>query len=286
MQTGDRVAIGIDNLVNNILEITARTHNLHCLVASSTPTKRKTLPLLSDLVYLFQDTVSMYAIVARELTYIVRADIQYPNGARCSRLASSLQMFRDKIMVNIRYLLDTAEAELLLGSKTREFDFVEAIGPEFLVAALSINLQNRPIDEDSPETSELYRQRLWHLRYQGTRRPDRRLHLNLNKFGDEIDALSALTKNQTRCLKDYLQLISPASSPVTAQDREINYRFEKLLINRQVRHLEDRDDRLSKLSREARRLKDEVRANIDILEEGHGKAIRVFTLVTLFFLPL
>lgn len=286
VHAGDRVAIGIDNLINNVLEITARTHGLHCLVVPSTPTKRKALPLLADLVYLFQDTLSMYAIVARELTYIVRADIQYPNGGRCSQVASNLQRYRDKIMDNIRRLLVTAEAEILLGSKTRQFDFVEAISSEFLVAALGIHLQNKPVDQDSPETSELYRQRLWQLRYQGARRPDRRLHFNLNKFVNEVSALRALGRAQARALTQYRQFISPRSRPITVQNRKVNYRFEKLLINRQLRQLEDRAEDLDNLSREARRLKDEVRANIEILEEGHGKAIRVFTLVTLFFLPL
>ncbi|KAK8150289.1 hypothetical protein G3M48_003101 [Beauveria asiatica] len=35
-----------------------------------------------------------------------------------------------------------------------------------------------------------------------------------------------------------------------------------------------------------RRLREQVKQSIEILEEGHGKAIRVFTIVTLFFLPL
>ncbi|KAM3552768.1 hypothetical protein MY1884_007032 [Beauveria asiatica] len=50
--------------------------------------------------------------------------------------------------------------------------------------------------------------------------------------------------------------------------------------------LSQRDFEVRTLLGRSQRLREQVKQSIEILEEGHGKAIRVFTIVTLFFLPL
>ena len=45
-------------------------------------------------------------------------------------------------------------------------------------------------------------------------------------------------------------------------------------------------EELDKLKRSAEELQDRVKQMIEITDEDHGKAIRVFTIVTLVFLPM
>ncbi|KAJ4213230.1 hypothetical protein NW759_011073 [Fusarium solani] len=46
------------------------------------------------------------------------------------------------------------------------------------------------------------------------------------------------------------------------------------------------DSDLLTLREKSTALKENVKQTVEVLEENHGKAIRAFTIVTLFFLPL
>jgi hypothetical protein len=64
------------------------------------------------------------------------------------------------------------------------------------------------------------------------------------------------------------------------------YRTESSNGNFQLSMLTRREVDIDILKVKAKSLKGQVKQTIEILEEDHGKAIRVFTIVTLFFLPL
>ena len=53
-----------------------------------------------------------------------------------------------------------------------------------------------------------------------------------------------------------------------------------------MERLRRREAALDTLGQHAQRLKGDVKQTVEIIDEGHGRAIRVFTIVTLFFLPM
>lgn len=70
------------------------------------------------------------------------------------------------------------------------------------------------------------------------------------------------------------------------KDRQAMFPLEDKLIASQSEKLVEDDEALALLQNVAKALRSDLKQSIEILEEGHGKAIRVFTIVTLFFLPL
>lgn len=87
-------------------------------------------------------------------------------------------------------------------------------------------------------------------------------------------------------MEKVLKITSPESFRITNTTRIGQYRTEKTNGEFQLSTLTGREDDVDILKIKAKSLKEQVKQTIEILEEDHGKAIRVFTIVTLFFLPL
>lgn len=64
------------------------------------------------------------------------------------------------------------------------------------------------------------------------------------------------------------------------------YPLEKKRLDLQDQKLADDSEALAMLERISQVTRHDMKQSIEVPEEGHGKAIRVFTFVTLFFLPL
>ncbi|KAM0415767.1 hypothetical protein ACHAPT_013272 [Fusarium lateritium] len=178
---------------------------------------------------------------------------------------------------------------MVLGTRRRIFDVLdlEANGPEFFIAALAISLQNRPIlPYISTGAVEVYQKDMSRLRYQANRRPQRHIFLDIHSLQDELKALVKVVSSQETTLRNYRDLLSPNSYRITNSTRQGLFDVEARYIDAQMIRLAARRQEIVVLQEKAAIVKEQVRQTIEILEEGHGKAIRVFTIVTLFFLPL
>ncbi|KAM3539329.1 hypothetical protein ARSEF1564_007749 [Beauveria bassiana] len=118
------------------------------------------------------------------------------------------------------------------------------------------------------------------------RKPRRRVFLDIQTLQEELDALRNVIDSQQKLLGNYRDLTAPRLSETMNSARENLYPLESQHIEKLMAGLSQRDFEVRALLGRSQRLREQVKQSIEILEEGHGKAIRVFTIVTLFFLPL
>ncbi|KAJ5453203.1 Mg2+ transporter protein CorA-like/Zinc transport protein ZntB [Penicillium cf. griseofulvum] len=133
-----------------------------------------------------------------------------------------------------------------------------SISSEFLLAVMLANL-NSHVSGKKTDLIQMYSRRMMRIANQTTQNPQRRLFLELYGLEDDM---------------------------VTTKARRTLYEVERDFIQKEQIRLEDRTLDVNGFLNGAAYYRNRIRQHIEILEEGHGKAIRVFTFVTVFFLPL
>ncbi|KAI0138077.1 hypothetical protein F4776DRAFT_654461 [Hypoxylon sp. NC0597] len=288
--------------VNQFLDTLANVKDLamelHYLVATTSHqgSESESRPFLPERVfYSFQEILSMYIFTSRQLSYINRLGApQLDNEKRQVgsywRRIRSFESDAQAAFARACELLENSKADIILsGITTRSPDTlgIESVGPHFLAVALAANLQNRPLLPDTDtDAVQVYQEYTSKLRYQAYRRPRRRVFLEIHRLQEDLEALQNVILSQLQVLENYKRLLSPGSYRVTDSSRKGLFRIESRYIDSQMRKLLDRSDELRVQLERTNYLKEQVKQAIEILEENHGKAIRVFTIVTVFFLPL
>ena len=81
-------------------------------------------------------------------------------------------------------------------------------------------------------------------------------------------------------------LLDPRYFPRPAKERDLMYPAEHAALQRTLENLDVEEGELEALNHRVLDLRNKLRQSVEILEEDHGKAIFVFTMVTTIFLPL
>ena len=130
------------------------------------------------------------------------------------------------------------------------------------------------------------------LRSAAIRNPARKRFLEISRLEEELEALQAVLQVQECTLERFKVAINPVgfksdtTSLACLQDRKDMYYFQERYLNSQIKRLAEDRETLEMLRNVANKARKDMRQVLEVLDEGHGKAIRVFTFVTLFFLPL
>ncbi|KAI1206728.1 uncharacterized protein F4807DRAFT_438038 [Annulohypoxylon truncatum] len=288
--------------VNQFIELLANVKDLamelHYLVATTShqsgePEFRPYLP--TNVFYAFQEILSMYLLTSRQLSYINGLDLLQSSFEKRQagpywRKIRSLESDAQASFIKACELLENSKEDILLSGTAQQSPDtlgIESVGPHFLAAALAINLQNRPLLPDTgTEVLQVYHEYTAKLRYQTYRRPRRRVFLEIHRLQEDLEALHNVVLSQIQVLDNYKRLLSPTSFRVTDTSREGLFRIESRYIDSQIDKLQDQSMEIRVQRERMGFLKEQVKQTIEILEENHGKAIRVFTIVTVFFLPL
>lgn len=263
-------------------------------------------PIFESLVRVFEHIV---VILVFSCDFMVKAEKvmrnnpgKLLNGKRSKiRLRASLS----RIVSRAHRDLEQARVDIILASKTnnRPGDVALAsIGPEFVIAMISSRLSLRqlpnnstPIDRatggDNTETrsvdvGEVYKTCADQLQLQVNQKPKKLLLPDIYALEEELDILLRLNAWQRKFCHDLFSVLDPSSYRITTKARISYFRIEGYHLSKTIRRLEARRNELCGLQRRAEKLRDQLQQSIEIEEESHGKAIRVFTFVTLFFLPL
>ena len=271
-----------------------------CSEAGKAAVKGAAPPLPSSLVHAFEDIVMFHIITAKRLSlanqWMVDDDRvagrrkRGPSGDFLDKVSDLLGR-GDQCLEKAAQSLERAWTDIMLHGTTNSSGAsisLDSIGVEFLVAVLIGNLQNEGVDADSRPNGllELYQKYTARLQFEANRKPERKVFLDIQALQEELGALQCVVDSQKRLLASYLKYTSPNASRTTTPARRSLYPLENRYINRLQHGLIQRETKLVALQTRSRGLREQVRQSIDILEEGHGKAIRVFTIVTLFFLPM
>lgn len=248
--------------------------------------------LPTALISAFCGILASYLYLAKKLSLINRPAYKEDSDVGYD-LRDSVQTINRHITNAFRRASNDLEKArldiIMLCSTHREADClrIQSVDIHLLSIAFVQNIQNFSLPGDKcQDFLQAYRRYLPVLRGRAIHRPQRRVFLDIQNFQEELDALRAVTDTQIDVAKKLLSLLYPGSFRVTNKTRLERYGAEYEFWKKVDKRLKDRLAELDMLTEQSRRLKDDVKQAIEILEEDHGKAIRVFTVVTLLFLPL
>jgi hypothetical protein len=91
---------------------------------------------------------------------------------------------------------------------------------------------------------------------------------------------------QTNLIQGYLRVLDDSTYEKDIPFRRSMFPFERTLLNTCLDNLDLAQEEYTELSRRCGPLSDRTKQSLEINEEDHGKAIMIFTIVTVIFLPL
>ncbi|KAF5612456.1 mg2+ transporter [Fusarium subglutinans] len=203
-----------------------------------------------------------------------------------------------EINQKIHEQLDLATRDIMVSGTSRGDNdqlIVSDIGPEFLLANLISNLQNHTAMDQTGQSLDIiqhYRRVSSGLQYIAVRDPRRRRFLEISALEEETDALRAVIEIQRRMAKTLKRILSPdffrngTTDDEYLENRRKRHLLESEHLGRQTQKLSENIRTLETLLGIAQVTKYKMKQVLEVLDEGHGKAIRVFTFATLFFLPM
>lgn len=307
-----KVILKTQDVIDFLSKVSGLLNEIQWLVASTArgvrhQTSRPQLP--SSLVHAFDALLSYYIFTARHLSLMNRSHGQGPTKKSRGKGDSHRVQLRlanrrcRKVSLNIVELLAKAKKSILLrGTKDQDNDSLglHVVGIHFLMEAIFTVVQNRGLNlpeqggvqttsRRSTNAIDMYKKYSSQLRLEANRRPQKRVVVAIHELEEELRALSEVVNSQESMLAWYMDHIGRregVSRDPWDERIRVSYSFEKDYIEKQCERLRRRQREIGRLQDNAAALKVQVGWMIDILEEDHGKAIRVFTVVTLFFLPL
>jgi hypothetical protein len=109
---------------------------------------------------------------------------------------------------------------------------------------------------------------------------------SINLLKEELRILSEVNDWQVRLVKNYLNVLNDATYPADIPSRRALFPYERLVLNSCLEFLASlQEDYVEQIER-CGPLTESTKQSAEINEEDHGKAILVFTVVTIIFLPL
>ncbi|RFU74984.1 mg2+ transporter [Trichoderma arundinaceum] len=285
-KSGDGFLANMEDFIGELHRINKLIKELHIMVADSAVGPESTRPPLpGTVVYVFRQIIKIFVLHSKILSLMNR---RRGSGALPQHMQSSQLLGRIDAKIKELSILENTELErtigllrsakrdiFLSGNTSRDIERLQpqTVGAEFLALAIICAGQNMPLRSIQPTWryqhdifTKLYKDYTSRLHYQANRRPQKRVFSDIHDLEEELDALETL--------------------PLYTSTRKHQYQTESAYRDDQLQQLETRGRDIDNMKTRSRFLKEQVKQTIEIMEEDHGKAIRVFTFVTLFFLPL
>ncbi|RSL99797.1 hypothetical protein CDV31_012048 [Fusarium ambrosium] len=306
----ERVEDAVNKFIHDLLELHSTVEELHLLAARAFKTDKmeKTPPHSQKLRALFGELASFYILKGSHLSLLNRLSLPTTGKdasgelERISRQTTEIELEESRRLDLAKNLSEGTKSDIIVLTNTTATAGglgAEAVGAEFLVLALMLNLQSRPLkipkkvkdgkanrSDGEMEVVETYQNYVAKLHIQANRRPQKRLFLDINAVQEEIDALLVMGNCQWVVVNNFMRLIWPWSFHVPEPTRMDLHLIEDRYARSHMNKRASVDSDLLTLREKTTALKENVKQIVEVLEENHGKAIRVFTIVTLFFLPL
>ena len=118
------------------------------------------------------------------------------------------------------------------------------------------------------------------------KRPSRRLLKRINAFQEEVDIVDSVLRQQLKVLTDFRTCLNPEEFKRPTTVRNMRFKFEERGIERILTHIKEQCRYCSELSNRAKVLENQNVRLVETLADDNNRAILVFTLVTIFFLPI
>jgi Mg2+ and Co2+ transporter CorA len=122
--------------------------------------------------------------------------------------------------------------------------------------------------------------------YQINQFPRKRLLRTIQKLQEELTVVQLVNSWQRKTFTSLLQVLDPQTFEDPIPDRINMYPSESECISDSLKSLQTKAVELEALEHRTQYLREQLKQSVEILEEDHGKAILVFTMITTIFLPL
>ncbi|KAF2839532.1 hypothetical protein M501DRAFT_1056889 [Patellaria atrata CBS 101060] len=207
----------------------------------------------------------------------------------CSQYTDKKTAHLVKLAEYILLFLDSTESNFVLLNRTivKSPPRRTLVSPELLLGKILTNLQSSVMRQgERIDFLSKYGKFSMRLRYQITHSPRRRLLRDVIYLQEEIEAIRKVNDWQRTLFESICKVLQPRSLNYWTQIEAPAVSIESNLLLSASARLASKDRKFLALCKRLQSMKDAVRQNIEILEEDHGKAILVFTMVTIVFLPL
>ncbi|KAI5375050.1 hypothetical protein J4E82_006129 [Alternaria postmessia] len=132
----------------------------------------------------------------------------------------------------------------------------------------------------------MYRNYVSKVQFEVNHRPSKRLVRSINLIQEELQILISVNRWQSTVIQNYLSVLDDSMYETAIPARRGMFPYERILVQNCLDQLSlAREDYIDLISR-CTPLSDRTKQMLEINEEDHGKAIMVFTVVTVIFLPL
>ncbi|KAL4934217.1 uncharacterized protein BDV17DRAFT_3103 [Aspergillus undulatus] len=131
----------------------------------------------------------------------------------------------------------------------------------------------------------MYRSYIAQLEFRARRNPSSDLFDEIQQLMEEIQILNLVLDQQLNVLESTLEVVSstPCSNDLPGNSSS---KISSTCIVQTQQHLNQTRHDLSQLEKVAKRAADQLRYILEVRKESHSKAITIFTIVTVIFLPL
>ncbi|KAJ5202282.1 hypothetical protein N7449_004361 [Penicillium cf. viridicatum] len=185
--------------------------------------------------------------------------------------------------------MESAMRDIVLMTHTDEISDVvtyEAVGPALLLALIMGDIRCRDSQSNPVNLVEIYREYIRNLQFKASQNPQRRLLQEIYLVREELEIIQKASERQHFVLVDYLSVINPHSFPITTKSRVSSFEFEKARLQKLIHELNAELRTISLLNAKLDSLANQTRNGVDVRQEDQGKAVLVFTIVTVVFMPL
>jgi hypothetical protein len=134
--------------------------------------------------------------------------------------------------------------------------------------------------------ADVYREYLSTLQFQVNHHPGKRLLRSINLLQEELAALEQVNSWQANFIQNYLTVLDDSTYQVDKVYRRALFPYERVLLSSCLDTLNDAREDFGEMITRCGPLSESTKQSAEINEEDHGKAILVFTVVTIIFLPL
>ncbi|KAH8725894.1 hypothetical protein GQ44DRAFT_652078 [Phaeosphaeriaceae sp. PMI808] len=160
-----------------------------------------------------------------------------------------------------------------------------SLGPEYICSWLMRRLLVKPLEKQST-VGDMYREYLSTVQFQVNHRPGKRLIRSINLLQEELHILTEVNTWQMKLVQNYMRVLDDSTYAKKIPSRSAMFPYERMLLHSCLDSLTLASEEYNELIRRCGPLSDRTKQSLEINEEDHGKAIMVFTIVTIIFLPL
>ncbi|KAJ5777604.1 hypothetical protein N7520_000850 [Penicillium odoratum] len=132
----------------------------------------------------------------------------------------------------------------------------------------------------------IYEKYIQFLQFKAGDYPSRRLMQEIYTFREELLMVEKVAEEQRQILNDYRSVLRPSTFRITTESRISSFELENRRLSKLLDRIDEDCELIQTLLNRLESIATQTRNGVEVRQEDQGKAILVFTIVTVIFMPL